>query len=224
MVIPIRAHLESVRRLLQGDVYIGRGSRQRALPWSRYCNNFEVSEHGRDAAIAGFRDMLLQDGALYASSWTLSGTRPVCHCPANERCHGDLLVEEFRRTYPAAYDRADCLGALPEAQGPVARLREEPESDEGWSPDEGVPGKFAEHRGIGKPMRVGVGYVQRDLCDGQSLASPGRWHPASRVYLSTDHWYRISDVFQRFHGSLRLRSVLGLVGGGESGQVPVSSR
>ena len=116
MVLPVRGHLDSVRRLLQGDVYIGRGSRQRALPWSRYCNNFEVSEHGRDAAIAGFRDMLLQDGALYASSWTLSGTRPVCHCPANERCHGDMLVEEFRRTYPAAYDRADCLGALPEAR------------------------------------------------------------------------------------------------------------
>ena len=30
MVIPIRAHLDSVKRLLKGDVYIGRGSRQRA--------------------------------------------------------------------------------------------------------------------------------------------------------------------------------------------------
>ena len=77
-------------------------------------------------------------------------------------------------------------------------LREEPESDDGSSPDEGVPGNFAGHRGIGKPMLVGVGYVQRDLCDGQSHASPGRWLPASRVYPSTDHWNRISDAFRRF--------------------------
>ena len=80
----------------------------------------------------------------------------------------------------------------------MANLREEPESDDGSSPDEGVPGKHAGHRGVGKPRQVGVGYVQRDLCDGQSLASPGRWAPASRVYPSTNHWRCISDTFQRF--------------------------
>ena len=37
---------------------------------------------------------------LYASLWTLSGTRRVC--TVNEGCHG-------------ANDRADCYGALPEA-------------------------------------------------------------------------------------------------------------
>ena len=67
----------------------------------------------------------------------------------------------------------------------LARLREEPESDEGSSPDEGVPMKFAGHRGINSPMMVGVGYVQREFCDGQSLASPGRWPPGSRVYPSS---------------------------------------
>ena len=50
----------------------------------------------------------------------------------------------------------------------MARLREEPDSDDGSSPDEGVPGESTGHRGAGHPMKVGVGYTQRDFCDGQS--------------------------------------------------------
>ena len=73
-----------------------------------------------------------------------------------------------------------------------------PESDEGSSPDEGVPMKFAGHRGIGSPMMVGVGYVQREFCDGQSLASPGRWPPSSRVYPSSTAWSSVRDCFWRF--------------------------
>ena len=200
MVIPIRAHLDSVKRLLKGDVHIGRGSRQRDLPKSRYCNNYKVSEVGPDAAIAGFRDAFLQDKILYASLWTLSGTRLVCLCRANENCHGDVLIEEFRSSFPTAHDRTNQLGPPPDARilDYVARLREEPESDDGSGPDEGVPDKHAGHRGIGKPMQVGVGYVQRDLCDGQSLASPGRWAPASRVYPTTARWRCVADTFQRF--------------------------
>ena len=78
--------------------------------------------------------------------------------------------------YPAAHDRNQPCGAPPghEILSFLARLREEPESDEGSSPDEGVPEKLAGHRGNGPPMMVGVGYVQREFCDGQSLASPGR--------------------------------------------------
>ena len=37
LVVPIRGHLDSIKRLLKGDVYLGRGSRQRSLPKSRYC-------------------------------------------------------------------------------------------------------------------------------------------------------------------------------------------
>ena len=32
----------------------------------------------------------------------------------------------------------------------IAKMREEPESDEGSSPDEGVPGKTSGHRGRGR--------------------------------------------------------------------------
>ena len=107
LVIPVRAHLNSVKRLLKGDISFGRGSRQRTLPRSRYCNNSQVSVNGREAAIAGFREMLLQDRVPYSSLWTLSGTRLVCHCRESEACHGDVLVEEFRKAYPRAYDRTE---------------------------------------------------------------------------------------------------------------------
>ena len=75
MVIPTRAHLEAVKRLLKGDLYIGRGSKQRSLPKGIYCNNYKVPECGRDGAITKFREMLLRDQHLYRSLWALSGRR-----------------------------------------------------------------------------------------------------------------------------------------------------
>ena len=200
LVVPVRGHLDSIKRLHKGDVYIGRGSRQRSLSKSRYCNTFKVSQVGRSLAISSFREALLADSVLLNSLWTLSGTRLVCHCRATEDCHGDVLIEEFRKLYPSAHDRNQSCGMPPgpEILSFLARLREEPESDEGSSPDEGVPDKFAGYRGNGPPMRVGVGYVQREFCDGQSLASPGRWPPGSRVYPSSTVWTSVRECFWRF--------------------------
>ena len=185
LIVPIRGHLDSIKRLLKGDVYIGRGSRQRSL------------QFGRAVAISSFRQALLADPALHGSLWTLSGTRLICHCRATEDCHGDVLVEEFKKLYPAAHDRNQPRGVPPghEILSFLARLREEPESDEGSSPDEGVPTKFAGHRGISSPMMVGV---QCEFCDGQSLTSPGRWPPSSRVYPCSTAWSSVRDCFWRF--------------------------
>ena len=72
------------------------------VPTRAHLDNFKVAEYGRDSAIAGFWDILLLDRSPYASLWTLSGTRLVCHCRANERCHGDVLVEEFQESHPTA--------------------------------------------------------------------------------------------------------------------------
>ena len=159
--VPVRGHLDSIKRLLRGDVYIGRGSRQRSLPKSRFCNTFKVSQVGRSLAISSFREALLSDHVLLNSLWTLSGTRLVCHCRATEDCHGDVLIEESKKLFPTAHDRNQPCDIPPghEILSILARLREEPESDEGSSPDEGVPGKLAGHRGNGSPMMVGVGYV-----------------------------------------------------------------
>ena len=49
----------------------------------------------------------------------------------------------------------------------MATLREEPSNDEGSTADEGVPDKGSGWLGSGPPMRVGVGYTARDICDGQ---------------------------------------------------------
>ena len=199
LVVPVRGHLDSTKRLLRGDVNIGRGSRQRSLPKSRYCNTFKDSQVGRSVAISSFREALRADPVLRSSLWTLSGTRLVCHCRATEDCHGDVLIEEYRRLYLGAHDRNQPRGAPPgpEILSFLAKLREEPESD-GSSPDEGVPGKLAGHRGNGPPMKVGVGYVQREFCDGQSLASLGRWPPGARTYPSSTVWTSIRDCFWRF--------------------------
>ena len=111
--------------------------------------------------------------------------------------------------YPDAYDRTQRYSVPPEPEilSFLARLREEPESDEGSSPDEGVPSKMSGHLGKGHPMKIGVGYVQRDFCDGQSLASPGRWPPGARVHPSTSAWTAVRDCFWKFtshHGTERL--------------------
>ena len=209
LVVPIRGHLDSIKRLLRRDVYIGRGSRQRSLPKSRYCNTFKVSQVGLSVAISSFREALRADPVLLNSLWTLSGTRLVCHCRATEDCHGDVLVEGFRKLYPVAHDRNQPCGVPPgqEILSFLARLREEPESDEGSSPDEGVPSRFAGHRGNGSLMKVGVGYVQREFCDGQCLASPGRWPPGARTYPSSEVWISIRECFWRFtthHGTEKL--------------------
>ena len=84
MVLPVRGHLDAIKRLLKGDIYIGRGSRQRSLAKSRFCKTFQVSQYGRLAAIAAFRDALVSDQKLHNSLWTLSGRRLVCHCRLSE--------------------------------------------------------------------------------------------------------------------------------------------
>ena len=70
MVLPVRGRLDVIKRLLKSDLYIGRGSRQRSLVKSRYCNTFKVSQYGRVGAIAGFRDALISDRKLHSSLWT----------------------------------------------------------------------------------------------------------------------------------------------------------
>ena len=65
---------------------------------------------------------------------------------------------EFRDSYPATYDRTDCFGSPLEAGvlSFVSRLREEPDSDDGSSPDEGVPRKLLDIAVLENPCRWGL--------------------------------------------------------------------
>ena len=49
--------------------------------------------------------------------------------------------------------------------------------------------------GTGKPMLIGSVYVERRLCDGQGLCSPGAWAPEDRCYPSSQLWTSISRLF-----------------------------
>ena len=118
----------------------------------------------------------------------------------NQACHADVLITEFRRQFPSAFDR-DLLGGEPPSPTVLnflAQLRGEPERDDGSSADEGAPGKEAGWKGQGKPMQVGVAYTAREYCDGQTLASPGRWPPNQRRYPASVPWSRASGLLMDF--------------------------
>ena len=110
--------------------------------------------------------------------------RLVCHCTQTQSCHADALIRRFRELYPDAYDRNDPTQRAPTADelNLLARHRQEPPSDEGSSADDGVPKKNSGWIGVGAPFQVGVGHTSRDHCDGQGLASPGRWPIEGRRY------------------------------------------
>ena len=58
LVVPTREHLDSVRRLMSGDTYIGRGCRQRSWGKTLFHNPYKVSECGREYTIKLFEQHL----------------------------------------------------------------------------------------------------------------------------------------------------------------------
>ena len=46
-------------------------------------------------------------------------------------------------------------------------------------------------------MMRGVGYTTWEFCDGQSLASPGRWESHARKYPNSEAWKAVEAVFMR---------------------------
>ena len=200
MVVPTRGFLDDIKRLMLGDIYIGRGSKQRSLLKGKFSNPYKVSQHGRSQAVFRFEQHFRQTKELEADIWTLSGTRLVCHCRESQECHGDVLVREFKRQFPGAYDRA-AVSAVPPSSAVLnylARLREEASSSEGSSADEGAAPKGSGWRGNGPPMVIGTGYTSRELCDGQTLASPGRWEPSLRTYPQNETWKEVSGILMDY--------------------------
>ena len=57
-------------------------------------------------------------------------------------------------------------------------------------------------------MLVGVGYTTREYCDGQSLASPGRWAPESRKYPTNPAWLAVASLYQAFAETYGTESLL----------------
>ena len=189
--------------------------RRRSLGKSEFANDYKVSEFGRELAISKTAEKMATDVRVRSRLWILSGARLICHCTSKQACHTDAIIDSFHILFPDAYDRENTAGEPPtsEVLNYLALLRQEPESDPGSSADEGVPCPGAGWIGTGEPMMVGAGYTSRPLCDGQSLASPGRWPPHARRCLSSEHWKDAARHFLDFakkHGSAELLMKLAL--------------
>ena len=191
--------LDQIKRFMNGDFKIGSGASQRGPRRSVFCNNFKVSEYGREEAISRFAEHLKKTPELRRRLWTLSGLRLVCHCRPDQQCHGDSIIAEFKTQFPTAYDRVDPASQPPDSKtlNYLAVLREEPFSDEGSTADEGASPAGSGWRGGGRPMMVGAGHTTREICDGQSLASSGRWPPEARNNTTSARWASVKSVFVR---------------------------
>ena len=176
-------------------------SRQRSLGCSLFANPFKVAKYGRDRPIELFAKHLNDDVSLRSSIWILSGLRLLCHCGPLQSCHADVFITALAHDFPGAYDRHDTSASVPPTSAQLnylAALREEPDSSEGSSADEEAKASGAGWPGTGKPMQIGVGYTVRDFCDGQSLATPGRWPPVTRQYPCSDTWTSVSELVRKF--------------------------
>ena len=188
-ILPVRGHLDAIKCLMKGDLYIGRGCRQRGLSCSQFANPYKFAKFGRSRAIELF-STFLQDNAQLR----LSGLRLVCRCGPQQPCHADILISAYSHSFPGAFDRDESHSGVPPTSDQLnylAELREEHDSSEGSTADEDAGASVSGWKGSGKPM-------QRDFCDGQSLASPGRWSPSERRYPQSDAWNAVLVLVKRF--------------------------
>ena len=164
LIVPIRGHLDTIRRMLRGDFYIGRGSRQLGLSCSEFANDLKVSVHGREVSISKFTQKLAESDYLKSQLRSLSGKRLVCHCRPGQACHGDAIISALRERFPEAFDRSASDTSPPSADilAYLAHLRTEPEEEEQSSPDEGAqPTQGGEETGQHSWSAAGI---QRENC------------------------------------------------------------
>ena len=75
--MPSGAWVDEVKTLKKGDVYMGRGSKQRGLLPSFWTNQFKVSKYGRDRAVELHRTEVQED-PQYRSGYTNFQARGYC--------------------------------------------------------------------------------------------------------------------------------------------------
>ena len=109
---------------MKGDLYIGRGCRQRELSCSQFANLFKVAKFGRSMAIELFARHLEDNVQLQSAIWTLSGLRLVCHCGPQQPRHADILISAYSRSFMGAFDRDESLSSSPPTSGQLNYLVE----------------------------------------------------------------------------------------------------
>ena len=149
----------------------------------------------------------------------------MCHCLPTQECHADSIIAECKLLFPEAYDREDANGAVPSSAvlSRLAQHRLEPDSSEGSSPDEGAQKKGSGWTGRGRPPVVGSSSSLREICDGQSLASPGRWAVDDRRYPEDSIWSEVAKRYMTHSEKGRYAGTLDLVGSWEDLELPFHS-
>ena len=99
LIMPMRVHLDSIKRMMQSDFHISTGSRQRNVKKSDECNQFKVGSHGSDQAIVKFEE--------HFNCHRCGSCLGYAYCQERQSCRGDVIIEECRLRYPVAYDRHD---------------------------------------------------------------------------------------------------------------------
>ena len=102
-----------------------------------------------------------------------SATRTSCYRCISGYASGNIR-QRISSTRPPFVQRSVSL----------SRLCEDPACDPGSSAHEVAPPSGSGWMGKGEFLEIRNGYVSRDLCNGQSLASPGMWPPEKRHYPS----------------------------------------
>ena len=193
IIAPIRGCVEDVRRLKRGDVYVGRGSRERGLEKGIFCNPYTVRQYGRDRCIDLFGEHLAGNRGLQDRLLELSGRRLLCHCKAHERCHADELIRQFLLKYPEAYVMGLSDDAPPqEVALAMAWARQEVDDGEVSGTSSEDEPLFPTHLGRGPRMTVGSGPSFRDVRDGCGRWSPGLWPLADRRFPTDPLWLDLS--------------------------------
>ena len=120
----------------------------------------------------------------------------MCHCLLAQHFHGDVLIDEFRKSYLDAHDTNELKGDPPSAiLNFVARLREEPVADSDSTADEGVRTK-----------------------------RHGKWPPGSRKCPMRPDWDAIAKLYQTFTGRYGTERLLVSLALGRSKSVPFEER
>ena len=132
-VVPICGHLDSIRSLMLGDVYIGRGARERDLPKSIWGNPFKVAKYERRMGIDEYAKTLVADGGLHTRIWTLSRLSPrlslhpksglPCRLPdRTQSCHVSFRFRSGQSSHRTTIIRR--LAVPCQTQGRTSRGRE----------------------------------------------------------------------------------------------------
>ena len=180
MVVPSRACADEVMTLKQGDLYIGRGSKQRNLLPSFWANRYNVHKFGRRRAVELHKAEVNGDPQYGRRIHDLSGIRGSCVIASSTRmvtagtsktCSEGFTLARSTQPVPIGHRCPASSTSLPRhvkngrtAKSQVSRTR--------WP---------MLHKGAGNPMVIGSGYAERRLCDGQGLCSPGTWAPEDRT-------------------------------------------